>query len=156
MRIDVAELIPHQGAMCLLDSIEDWSETRIVCRATSHRNPNHPLRDGCGLPASSAIEYGGQAIAVHVALLRGAAGRQASAGFLVAVRDVAVSVGRLDNVEESLMIHADVLLQHESGHIYEVSVTAGERLILTGRLSIIVSQTTEDPRRNCTMSEMPR
>ena len=156
MRIDIAELIPHQGAMCLLESIEDWSEKRIVCRARSHRDQDHPLRDGHGLPASAAIEYGGQAIASHIALLGGSAGRQPRAGFLVAVRDVAVSVARLDDVDEPLMIRADVVLRHESGHIYEVTVTAGERIILMGRLSIIVSRATEDPRRTCTMSEMPR
>jgi predicted hotdog family 3-hydroxylacyl-ACP dehydratase len=156
MRIDIAELIPHQGAMCLLESIEDWGEKRIVCRARSHRNQDNPLRDGRGLPASAAIEYGGQAIAAHVALVRGSAGRQARAGFLVAVRDVAVSVARLDDLEDPLMIRAEAVLQHESGHIYEVTVTAGERIIQTGRLSIIVSQATDDPRRTCTMPEVSR
>ena len=40
----IAARIPHQGSMCLLASVVDWSETRIACRAASHADPDNPLR----------------------------------------------------------------------------------------------------------------
>jgi predicted hotdog family 3-hydroxylacyl-ACP dehydratase len=35
----IAARIPHQGNMCLLDTVVDWSETAISCSASSHRDP---------------------------------------------------------------------------------------------------------------------
>jgi predicted hotdog family 3-hydroxylacyl-ACP dehydratase len=144
MQIDLADLIPHQGAMCLLDSIEHWSEDRIVCRATSHQRPDHPLRDGSGLRASCAIEYAAQAVAAHASLLGRSAGRKTAIGFLTAIRDVAVSAAYLDGIDEPLTIRADVMLQRGTGLIYGFAVTAGEELIIAGRLSVMVPDTTND------------
>ena len=41
---DIAGLVPQQGAMCLLEGIERHDERTIVCRATSHRSADNPLR----------------------------------------------------------------------------------------------------------------
>ena len=142
MRINVGDLVPHSGAMCLLDSVESWNEDRIVCRATSHRRPDHPLRDRSGLRALCAIEYGAQAVAAHAGLMEESAGSKAPIGFLAAVRDVVVCAARLDDIEGPLTIRADVVLRQGTGHIYELAVTAGEHIILTGRLSIIVPSAT--------------
>jgi predicted hotdog family 3-hydroxylacyl-ACP dehydratase len=137
MRIDVAGLIPHQGAMCLLDSVESWNEKGIVCNASSHRRPENPLRDGAGLRGSCAIEYGAQAIAAHAGLMDGASGWRPRAGFLAAVRDVTVWVARLDDIEEALTVRADVVLRQDTGQVYEIAVTAGAQTILTGRVFVM-------------------
>jgi predicted hotdog family 3-hydroxylacyl-ACP dehydratase len=138
MQIDVAALVPHQGAMCLLDCVESWSDDHILCRASSHRRPDHPLREGSRLRALCAIEYGAQAIAAHAGLLGRSAGSKPATGFLAAVRDVVVSVAFLDEIKDSMMIRAQVRLRHDTGHIYDITVTAGQQTILTGRLSVIV------------------
>ena len=39
----IQSLIPHQGAMCLLDSVAGWSEREIDCRSASHLDPG-PIR----------------------------------------------------------------------------------------------------------------
>jgi predicted hotdog family 3-hydroxylacyl-ACP dehydratase len=138
MQIDVAGLVPHQGAMCLLDYVESWSDDHIVCRATSHRRPDHPLRDGSRLRALCAIEYGAQAIAAHAGLLEQSAASTPSTGFLAALRDVVVTTSFLDEIADSIVIRAQVRLRHETGRIYDIAVTAGKQTILTGRLSVIV------------------
>ena len=46
--VDISRLIPHRGAMCLLDRVENWDKDHIVCRTTSHRRPDNPLRDDSG------------------------------------------------------------------------------------------------------------
>lgn len=138
MSLDVAGLIPHQGAMCLLDCVERWDQESIVCRAESHRRVDHPLRDEAGLRGLCAIEYAAQAIAAHAGLLSGPTGRGAAMGLLAAVRDVVVSVARLDELDDALIIRADVLMRQGTGCMYEVAVTAGRHPVLTGRLSVVV------------------
>ncbi len=73
----IAARIPHQGAMCLLDAVVDWSETAISCRAVSHADPANPLRADGRLGAAAGIEYAAQAMAVHGALLAAASERPA-------------------------------------------------------------------------------
>jgi predicted hotdog family 3-hydroxylacyl-ACP dehydratase len=143
MQIDLVDLVPHQGAMCLLDCVENWSGDHIVCRATSHHRPDHPLRDRSGLRGSCAIEYGAQAIAAHAGLVGRSADSKAAIGFLAAARNIVVAIARLDEIEEPLTIRADVVLRGGTGHVYEIAVAAGAQVVLTGRLSIIVPPATD-------------
>ena len=133
MRIDVANFIPHQGAMCLLDGIEDWSEDRIVCRATSHRRPDHPLRDEHGLRATCAVEYAAQAMAAHGALQ---AGGKAQPGMLAALRNIRLHVDRADAIEGPLAITADRRLLQTDGSLYDFEVRGAGRLLCEGRIAI--------------------
>ncbi|MES1161985.1 MAG: hydroxymyristoyl-ACP dehydratase, partial [Rhizobacter sp.] len=73
----IAALIPHSGTMCLLARLEVWDLQRIVCSATNHRDPQHPLRTRRGLLAPVAIEYAAQAMALHGALIGQIAGTPA-------------------------------------------------------------------------------
>ena len=66
----ISQRIPHQGTMCLLDRVVDWSDSRIACAATSHAAPANPLRADGRLGAANGIEYAAQAMAIHGALLR--------------------------------------------------------------------------------------
>ena len=83
----IAARIPHQGNMCLLDTVVDWSETAISCSASSHRDPSNPLRAEGRLGAANGIEYAAQAMAVHGSLLA-QAGDQPRQGHLTSVRRV--------------------------------------------------------------------
>lgn len=136
---NMAGLIPHQGAMCLLDKVEHWDAHHIVCRATSHRRRDNPLRDSSGLRALCAIEYGAQAIAAHAALLGRPRGRGAEAGALAAVRDLTTTLSHLDAIPGALTIRADVRLVHEQGRIYDVTVSGQDRTLLSGRLTVMTS-----------------
>lgn len=133
---DIAALVPHQGTMCLLDSVEQYDEQSVVCRATSHRLPNHPLRDGSGLRALCAIEYGAQAIAAHACLLGGEGNGPSRLGVLASVRDVVISVPHLDNLSDPLIIRAELIAAQGDGRLYDVTVTAGRDCVLTGRLMV--------------------
>lgn len=80
---DWAHLIPHQGGMCLLDCVIEWSDQRIHARTDSHRSTDNPLRSDGILRAVHLCEYGAQSMAVHGALLARAQGQRAAPGFLV-------------------------------------------------------------------------
>jgi predicted hotdog family 3-hydroxylacyl-ACP dehydratase len=62
---DIDLLLPHAGDMALLETVTLFAFDRIECTATSHIAPQNPLRAGEVLPASAAIEYAAQAIALH-------------------------------------------------------------------------------------------
>lgn len=137
--LDISRLLPQRGAMCLLDSIEIWDKDHIICRATSHRRPDNPLRDDSGLRMLCAIEYGAQAIAAHATLLGQQGNGAAGGGVLAAIRDLTTSGSHLDDITGPLTIRADVLLLRDSGRIYDVSVTSEDRPLMRGRLSVALS-----------------
>ena len=58
-------MIPHTGAMCLLDGVLQWDTSTIQCVSRSHRDAHNPLRIDGRLPTLCGIEYAAQAMAVH-------------------------------------------------------------------------------------------
>lgn len=134
----IAAHIPHQGAMCLLESVLEWDAQRIVCRAVSHQDPANPLRLAGILPAACGIEYGAQAMAVHGALLD-AAGTPLGRGFLASVRSVTLHAARLDDVTGPLRVSAARLSGEDDHVLYEFSVADGARALLSGRATVVLA-----------------
>ena len=137
----VAARIPHAGRMCLLDRVLDWSDAAIRCRATSHRDADNPLRDAAGLPATSAIEYAAQAMAVHGALLASAAGAP-RVGYLASVRGVELRVARLDTIADALDIRAERVTGDDNSILYTFTVAAAGETLVSGRAAVILDRTT--------------
>jgi len=129
--------IPHQGTMCLLDKVESWDKQNIRCCTSSHRQPDNPLRAGGRLGAACGIEYAAQAMAVHGSLLvaRGSASPQA--GYLVSVRNARLDVARLDDIKGDLLISACCSTRGETSSLYEFSLEAEGRLLLSGRALVV-------------------
>ncbi len=141
--LNIADLIPHHGAMCLLDTIESWDEHRICCAASSHHRLDNPLRDATGLRTVCAIEYGAQAMAAHAALLR-KPGTRGPDGLLVAVQEIVMALSHLDGIAGALTIRAEILLINGNGSIYSVLVTGDGRTLLSGRLSVMIPAANPD------------
>ena len=129
--------IPHQGSMCLLHAVEQWTATEIRCSARSHRSPDNPLRNAQGLRSSAGIEYAAQAMAVHGALLAGD-DHNPEVGFLTSVRNVEWTCPRLDDAGEELSIHATRISGNESSLLYDFSIQCEGRPLLRGRASVLV------------------
>jgi predicted hotdog family 3-hydroxylacyl-ACP dehydratase len=133
----IAARIPHQGDMCLLDAVLDWSDAAISCRALSHTSPHNPLRAEGRLGAANGIEYAAQAMAMHGALLAKAndAPRQ---GYLTSVRSVSLHVTRLDDLPGELLVQAE-RLSGDSNHIlYQFSLSHAGRCLLDGRAAVVL------------------
>ena len=140
----IAARIPHQGAMCLLDAVVDWSETAIFCRAVSHADPANPLRADGRLGAAAGIEYAAQAMAVHGALLA-AAGERPRRGYLASVRAVALHVDRLDDLPGELAITAE-RLSGDGNHLLDrFAVAHAGRSLVEGRAAVILDAAKENP-----------
>ena len=123
--------------MCLLDGITEWDAQHIRCTASSHRNPDNPLRAHERLGAACGIEYAAQAMAAHGALLT-AADRPPRAGYLTSVRSVDLQVSRLDDVEADLVVEAERLSGDDNTILYGFSVSAAGRVLLSGRATVVL------------------
>lgn len=131
------QLIPHDGAMCLLDAVTAWDDFSIVCVTNSHRDPANPLRREGRLAAVHAFEYGAQAAAVHGGLCAESSGQAAPPGYLAAVREARWYVAELDAVAAPLDITARQLLGDIGHCIYAIQVSAAGQILAEARITIV-------------------
>ena len=134
----LCRLIPHHGAMCLLDRVERWDGASILCMTSSHRDQTNPLRRGNRLESICGLEYAAQAMAVHVGLLEQGNQRRLAVGYLGAVKHLMLRATRLDNVTGNLTIQATRLVGEMGSFIYTFRVTADRHALLEGRASIFL------------------
>ncbi len=150
-RDDIARRIPHQGRMCLLDTVTAWDDSHICCQASSHNAPDHPLRAHGRLGAACGVEYAAQAMAVHGALVAetGAEGSAdhipARAGYLASLRSVTLHAERLDTVAGPLTVNAERVTGDANTVLYSFTVQAGTQVLLTGRAVVVLDATALSP-----------
>lgn len=136
-RAEIADLIPHSGAMCLLDGVMQWDAGRIRCVSLSHRAADNPLRAEGRLPALCGVEYAAQAMAVHGGLARKAGGKPRQ-GFLASVRDVECRRSWLDDLEEDLIVDAELEAGDGNRVIYRFTLRVGDVQVLSGRAAVVL------------------
>jgi len=135
-RAEIARLIPHQGAMCLLDCVSACDAEHIACTSATHRDTAHPLRRDGLLPAICGVEYGLQAMALHGALTAGA---PQPPGFVAALAGVELAAERLDDVPGALEVTATALSRETRGFIYAFAVAGGGRVLVSGRGTVVLA-----------------
>ncbi len=135
----IARLVPHQGAMCLLEQVVSCDAGSIHCTSTTHRRTENPLRRDGLLPAACGLEYALQAMALHGALT--ADGVAQAPGYLSALRGVRMAVERLDDIAAPLAVAAHVLVAESRGFIYRFDVAAAGRMLLSGQATIVIPET---------------
>jgi predicted hotdog family 3-hydroxylacyl-ACP dehydratase len=133
----IAALIPHSGAMCLLEGVLEWDDESIRCIAVSHRDPHNPMRAAGSLHAACGIEYVSQAMALHGALTSPARERP-KRGYLASVRDVVLSVARLDTISADLIVEARLLMQMDQRTLYAFVLSGDGTTLLRGRAAAVL------------------
>jgi len=136
-RDGIAALIPHRGAMCLLDRVVEWDKDHVVLATATHRAADNPLRLDGRLRAVHLCEYGAQAMAVHGGLSAQADGKTARPGFLVSLRDVKLQLDFIDQLEGELLVSAQRLLESAGSWQYSFEATHAGQRIATGRAAIM-------------------
>jgi predicted hotdog family 3-hydroxylacyl-ACP dehydratase len=134
---EICRMLPHTGDMCLLDAVQQWNDDEIVCSATSHRDPANPLRRDAMLTAVCGVEYAAQAIGLHGRLVTRNEAKPA-AGFLASLRDVTLTVDRLDDVADALTIKVRRLASSGESVMCEFAITASGRPLLSGRATLLL------------------
>lgn len=140
-KAEISRLIPHAGAMCLLDGVMRWDAAHIRCVSRSHRDKDNPLRAGDELPALCGIEYAAQAMALHGGLA-GMTGGKPRAGYLVSLRDVVCLQRRLDDLDGDLIVDAEQLMGDQGRVIYRFTLRVGAVEVLSGRATVVLDAAT--------------
>lgn len=135
----IEQHIPHRGRMCLLEEVLDWSSEKISCRIAQHRSPDHPLRAHGRLGAAAGVEFAGQTMAVHGALLAGDAGAVPRAGFLASLRSVRMHVLRLDDVQCELICDAVRMAGDGGTAVYQFELRAMAKCLMSGRATVVLN-----------------
>ena len=144
-KAEFCRLIPHHGSMCLLDRVEQWDDTGLVCTTASHRDRANPLRRDNQLDAICGLEYAAQAMAVHVGLLEQGKERRLAVGYLGAVKNLMLHATRLDNVKEDMTVQATRLVGEAGSFIYAFQVLVEQQALLDGRASIFLKYLDDQP-----------
>jgi predicted hotdog family 3-hydroxylacyl-ACP dehydratase len=136
-RAAVTRLIPHGGAMCLLDSVVEWDLDRIICHSERHRALDNPLRMDDRLAAVNAIEFAAQAMAVHHRLTHESAAIPHS-GVLISVRRCVMVIQQLDECSAPLRIEATRIAASDDALTYSFAVGSEGAPLVTGRASVLL------------------
>jgi predicted hotdog family 3-hydroxylacyl-ACP dehydratase len=132
-RARIQQLVPHAGAMCLLDAVTHWDAAQITC-SSAEPAASHPLaRDGV-VPAIAAAEYAAQATAVHGALLDDAS--RPRAGMLAKLMDVDLHSACFPPDGGPVTVNAKLLSRSGGGCLYAFDVASLGRPIASGRLMV--------------------
>ena len=134
---DICHMLPHAGAMCLLDEVMAWDDKRITCLATTHLDKHNPLRNANGLPVIALLEYGAQAMAVHACLYAQQSGQKLEEGYLAALREVKFTSEYLPDTEDKLEICAEQLFASEGNLAYLLSVSLAGVELIAGRATAV-------------------
>jgi predicted hotdog family 3-hydroxylacyl-ACP dehydratase len=137
-RHDIEAIIPHKGGMCLWDEVIDWDAQCIRLRTRSHCDAANPLRHNDRLRAVHLCEYGAQAMAVHGGLRGAAAGGAPKVGFLVALRNVALHVARIDDLVDALECEAELLAESAASQQYAFRVMHAGTVVAEGRAAVML------------------
>jgi predicted hotdog family 3-hydroxylacyl-ACP dehydratase len=140
MKIDragIERLVPHAGAMCLLDAVTEWNAAFICC-TSALPGPDHPLARNRRVPAIVATEYAAQATAVHGALLDGSS--QPRAGMLATLVDVQLAAGAIPSEGDTLSVRAELLSRSTAGCMYSFEVGTSRTPIASGRLMVVLAE----------------
>ena len=136
-REQILTMIPHCGAMCLLDEVLSWTDVSVRCLSRRYQDLDNPMRRADGtLGAACGIELAAQAMAVQ-GWLSGGGGGPPRRGYLVSLRDVAMRTPRLDAAPGDLIIEAERLLGDANGAAYRFRLGRGDAELLSGRATVV-------------------
>jgi predicted hotdog family 3-hydroxylacyl-ACP dehydratase len=131
------DLIPHKGAMCLLDAVAEHDATHIHAVSATHAGADNPLRADGRLHAVALCEYGAQAMALHGALLARERGGRAQPGYLVSLREVELHVEYVDDLPGTLDVFAEQLLDAGGSLQYAFRVEHRGNVLASGRAAVL-------------------
>ena len=135
---EIETLIPHSGAMSLLNEVLKWDEDHIVCLANSHRSKHNPLRNENALSSVCGVEYAAQAMAVHGALSKSDPDEEPRPGYLASIKNLDLLVSSLDDIESDLVIEAELLMRDKEFLVYQFRVLSEGLNLLSGRAIISI------------------
>jgi predicted hotdog family 3-hydroxylacyl-ACP dehydratase len=138
-KTEICQFLPHDGVMCLLDSVEVWDDQHIICRAGSHRDPNNPLQEKGILSSINGVEYAAQAMGVHGGLVGQLKDGKPTIGYLASIRDLKLHVERLDDLPGDLEIEVRQLAAGDESVMCEFTLRSESVTLIQGRATLLMN-----------------
>ncbi|MFK7962671.1 MAG: hydroxymyristoyl-ACP dehydratase [Burkholderiaceae bacterium] len=140
----IRALLPHQGEMCLIDRLSQWSPEQAVCESSAHLRPAHPLSGETRLGSASLIEVAAQAMALHGALLGSASDAQQAQpdaeqkhGVLAGVRKVVLHEANIALIDAPLRVDVTLSSGDSNTALYAFDVSANGQSLASGRATVL-------------------
>lgn len=137
---DIVSLIPHDGAMSLLDRVAEGHPTGITATVSIHENAL--FCEAKGVPSWVGLEYMGQAIAAHAGLRARASREAVKIGFLVSCRRYEPGVSHFPLGAE-LHVSAEAITEGDAGlQVFECRIT-GPDIDFSANLNVFMPDDVE-------------
>lgn len=129
----IAELLPHTGAMVLLDRLLHFDEAGVATELTV-RGDGWLFGDAERVPAWAGIEYMAQTVGVYAGLKAKQAGEPIRLGFLLGTRRYLSNVDGLP-VGARLTVEAAKILQEDQLGVFECRIR-GDNIDISATLNV--------------------
>ncbi|CAG7857331.1 hypothetical protein MCAMS1_02113 [biofilm metagenome] len=129
---DVAALLPHSGAMVLLDKVIHFDPQRLTAALTV-RNDDL-FGDRSGVPAWVGIEYMAQAIAAYIGIKAKLAGEPIKLGYLLGTRRYSSNVSAF-NAGTELMVYIENIIHDDKLGVFECKIS-GDGIEVNANLNV--------------------
>jgi len=132
IEVAVADLLPHDGNMVLLDSVLEYDDESLVAELTVR--DDGLFGDGRKIPAWLGIEYMAQTVAAHGGMMCYLAGKPINLGFLLGTRRYNSSVSEIP-VGAKLTVRVQRIVQDQGLAVFDSRVT-GKGIELSAKLNV--------------------
>jgi predicted hotdog family 3-hydroxylacyl-ACP dehydratase len=131
----VTELLPHRGAMLLLERVSACDTKRICVECTPRREAWYADARG-NMPAWIGIELMAQAIAAHTGLVKRSEGKPVAPGVLLGTRSFVAAQPEFE-AGQMLRVKAELSFRDESGlAAYDCSIETGGATLASATLKV--------------------
>jgi predicted hotdog family 3-hydroxylacyl-ACP dehydratase len=131
---DIEQVVPHRGAMRLIDRLLEWSDCCVAVEVTVP--VDGPFHQSGGVPTWVGIEYMAQAIAAWAGCQARAAGGEPKIGFLLGSRRYQVCLDRFA-IGSVLRIEAQCELFGDNGlGMFDCRILEGGQVLASARVSV--------------------
>ena len=130
--INVADILPHDGAMVLLDNVLEYDQQSLVAAVTV-RNDGM-FGDGKTIPAWIGIEYMAQTVAAHGGMMCHLAGKPINLGFLLGTRRYTCNISEF-TVGMHLTVKVERLIEDQGLGVFTCQIL-GDGIDISAKLTV--------------------
>lgn len=138
--IHIAELLPHEGKMVLLDKVLKYDEESLTAELVVR--DDGLFGDGKTVPAWLGIEYMAQTVAAHGGMMRRLAGQPINLGFLLGSRRFISNVPEI-TVGTSLTVNVKRIIENQGLGVFACQILS-EGVDMSAKLNVYQPSTKEN------------
>ena len=130
--IEVAELLPHDGNMVLIDRVVDYDQESLV--AEVEVRDDGLFGDGKTIPAWIGIEYMAQTVAAHGGMMCQLAGKPINLGFLLGTRRYTSNISDF-TVGTQLTVKVKRIIEDQGLGVFSCHIS-GDGIDISAKLNV--------------------